>query len=72
MEVIVSIPDALEFRRDQYGYTKAKMADELGLCRSHYTEIIQGKRKLPYSAARKAFAIGVPAVVLLAVDTQKP
>lgn len=60
-----TIRAALEFRREQYGWTRMAMAKALGLGRGHYSEIMQGKRGLPYRAACKAFEIGVPADVLL-------
>lgn len=41
------------------------MARRLGLQRSHYNEIVNGKRTLPYRAACKAYELGVPASVLL-------
>lgn len=61
-----SIPDALEFRREQYGWTPWKMAQELGLHkRRHYGEVICGTRQLTIKAMRAAHAMGVPADVLL-------
>lgn len=64
----VSIVDALEFRRDQYGLTKEEFAAILGLQKSHYSEIVMGKRGLPINATKRAFAIGVPAEILLQPD----
>lgn len=64
-----SIPDALESRRSQHGWTQAKMAKTLGLRPGHYSEIIHGKRGLPIQATRLAYSIGVPAAVLLALPT---
>ena len=64
----VSLADALEFRRDQYGLTKGEFAAILGLQKSHYSEIVLGKRRLPITATKRAFAIGVPAEVLLQPD----
>lgn len=61
-----SVPVALEARRGLYGWTQAKMAAALGLRSSHYSEIIHGARGLPLNATRLAYAIGVPAAVLLA------
>ena len=63
--VDVSVADALEFRRDQYGLTQAEFAAILGLGKGHYSEVVRGKRRLPLNATRRAFAIGVPADVLL-------
>ena len=63
--VDVSVADALEFRRDQYGLTKTEFAAILGLGKGHYSEILSGKRQLPLNATKRAFAIGVPADVLL-------
>lgn len=60
-----TIRSALEFRRGEYGWTQTKMAAALGLSRSHYSEVIRGKRGLPYRAACKAFEIGIPGDVLL-------
>lgn len=62
-----SIPSALEFRREAYGWTQTRMAKALGLQRSHYSEIISGKRRLSFRAACRAYKIGVPAAVLLAL-----
>lgn len=64
----VRITDALEFRRDQYGLTQREFAAILGLQNSHYSEIISGKRRLTLGATKRAFAIGVPAEVLLQPD----
>jgi hypothetical protein len=47
------------------------MAKALGLGRGHYSEIMKGKRGLPYRAACKAFELGVPAEVLLQTRTTK-
>lgn len=62
----VSLADALEFRRDQYGLTAAQFAGVIGMSPTHYSEVISGKRDIPIKAAKRAFAIGVPADVLLA------
>lgn len=64
----VRIADALEFRRDQYGLTQREFAAILGLQNSHYSEIINGKRRLTIGATKRAFAIGVPAEVPLQPD----
>jgi antitoxin component HigA of HigAB toxin-antitoxin module len=61
----VSITDALDFRRDQYGLTRAEFAAILGMTASHFSEVMAGKRNLPLNARIRAFAIGVPAEVLL-------
>lgn len=63
--VDVCIADALEFRRDQYGLSKSEFAAILGLQTSHYSEILNKKRLMPILAVKRAFAIGVPAEVLL-------
>ena len=61
----VSVPESLEFRRDQYGLTRSEFAALLGLGLSHYGEILSGKRGIGKTAMRRAYAIGVPADVLL-------
>lgn len=61
----VSLIDALNFRRDQYGLKNAEFAAILGMNATHYSEFINGKRNLPLNARIRAFSIGVPAEVLL-------
>jgi antitoxin component HigA of HigAB toxin-antitoxin module len=70
--VDVSVADALEFRRDQYGLTQSEFAAVLGMQKSHYSEVLSGKRRLPLEATKRAFAIGVPAEVLLQTDGLAP
>lgn len=65
------LPDALEFRREQYGWSAKKMAAMLDMSNTHYSEFIHGKRALPINAIRKAYAIGIPASVLLADDIEQ-
>lgn len=65
----VSAIDAVEFRRDQYALPRTEFAALLGMSLSHYGEFVNGKRKLPKRAMVRAFAIGVPAEVLLQPDT---
>lgn len=60
-----SITAALEFRRDQYGWTATKLAKAIGMSRHHFSEVMAGKRRLPLNARIKAHKIGVPAKVLL-------
>lgn len=61
----VSIGDSLEFRRNQYGLKAKEFAAILGMTPSHYSEVINKGRNLPLNARIRAFAIGVPAEVLL-------
>lgn len=67
----VSVAGALEYRRDQYGLSRQEFAAIIGLTASHYSEIINGKRRLPLSATIRAYAIGVPAPVLLQPDAKE-
>ena len=60
-----SIASALEFRRENFEWTAIKMAQKLGMQKSHYSEVIHGKRRLSINATKKAYALGVPASVLL-------
>jgi len=63
-----TIPDALRFRADQMGWNQSQMAAKLGMGRSHYSEVLSGKRPLPLPAIRKAYELGVPARVLIGCD----
>ena len=56
-----SIIDAVEFRRETYGLTQKNWAFVLGMCPSHYSEFINGKRRLPVAAMARCFEHGVPA-----------
>lgn len=60
-----TVVDALRFRAEQMNYTDQRMAKELGMQPSHYSEVLKGKRGLSIKATKKAFALGVPAEVLL-------
>jgi transcriptional regulator with XRE-family HTH domain len=60
-----TIAEALEDTRKDLSWSKGDMATALGLQGSHYSEVLTGKRALPYRSACVAFAIGVPARVLL-------
>jgi predicted transcriptional regulator len=62
---VVDNVNALEFRRDQYGFTQAQFAEILQMRPSHYSEFINGKRELPKNAIRRAIAIGVPPISAL-------
>ena len=60
-----SVVDALEFRRSQYDLTQRDFAELLGLTPGNYGEILAGRRRLPINATKRAYAIGVPADLLL-------
>lgn len=59
---------AIDFRREQYGWNDSKMAAMLDMSQSHYSEFKAGKHRLPVNSIRKAYAIGIPASVLLQDD----
>lgn len=61
----VSMVDALDFRREQYGLSWAEFGMLLGLSAQHMSEVKNGKRRLPIGALKRAYAIGVPADALL-------
>lgn len=65
-----TIPSALRFRQEQCGWNQTEMARRLKLPNGHYSEILSGKRMLPYKAACRAHALGVPAKVLLALKNR--
>lgn len=66
----VSIADALEFRRLQYGLKASEFAAILGMTSQKYSEVINGKRNMPLNARIRAFAVGVPAEVLLQTGSE--
>ncbi len=65
MKLLPSVSEAIEFRQREFGWTQTRMASALGLTRGHYSEIMHGKRALPYHCACRAYALGVPAEILL-------
>ena len=66
----VSVADALEFRREAYCLTRAEFCELLGMRQNHYSEVVNGRISLPIKATRRAFALGVPAVVLLQINEE--
>lgn len=68
----LSVSEAIEFRQREFGWTAARMAETLGLTDSHYSELMHGKRGLPYHAACRAYDLGVPASILLDLRAIKP
>lgn len=68
----VSIQAAIKFRQDQNNWTDSQMAAMLDLEKSHFSEFKHGKRGLPVNSIRKAYAIGIPASVLLADQLSRP
>lgn len=67
-----SVSEAIEFRQREFGWTQERMAKALGITGAHYSEIMHGKRRLPYEAACRAFALGVPHTVLLNLKSIQP
>jgi antitoxin component HigA of HigAB toxin-antitoxin module len=65
--ISITVAEALEFRREQYGLTRTEFAAVLGLARSHYNEVVNGKRQLSIKAVKRAFAVGVSVDVLLQI-----
>ena len=59
----VSMVDALNFRREQYGLSWAEFGMLLGLSAQHMSEVKNGKRRLPIGALKRAYAIGRTASV---------
>lgn len=57
--------EAIRFRIEQYGWKDCEFAKEIGMSRSHFSEVMNGKRKMPLYAVRKTVALGVPAAVML-------
>lgn len=62
--------DALEFRREAYDLTAYEFAQVLGMTPSHYSEVVNERRRLPIKAVARAVAIGVLPEPLLAGRTK--
>lgn len=56
---------AMEKRRTELGLPKETFGALLDLGRNGYSEFLGGRRPLPLKAARRAFALGVPAEAIL-------
>lgn len=52
-------------KQDELGWKASRMAAELGLAKSHYSELVNGKRRLSLRVARKAYKLGVAPINLL-------
>ena len=61
----VSLIEAMEFRREQYGLNQSEFALVLACQKSHYSEFLKGKRNLTLRSRKRAAAIGVPLKSLL-------
>jgi len=56
---------ALEEKRRELGLKQYELADLLGVSKHYYSDVKAGRRTLHLAAARRAFALGVDAGVLL-------
>lgn len=72
MKRLPSVSEAIEFRQRELGWTQTRMAEALSLTTGHYSEIMHGKRGVPYRCACLAYALGVPAEILLNVQSITP
>lgn len=66
-----TIRAAVEFRREEMGWSKLEMARQLGWYVSHYCEFTKGRRGLPHKIMCMAHDLGVPANVLLQTPNSK-
>lgn len=60
-----TLADALERKRREFGFTPGEFGVILGVGGKHYSELIRGTRSLSYKSARRAYALGVPAALIL-------
>ena len=58
--------EALEEKRAELGLKKCELAAIIGVSKHYYSDLIAGRRMLHLAAARRAYALGVDAGVLLA------
>jgi transcriptional regulator with XRE-family HTH domain len=66
----ISVGDALEIRRKECGLNRRNFSLLLGMRESHYSEVVNGKKRLSLNATKRAYAIGVPAAILLQQSEQ--
>lgn len=64
-DVTQTIGEALEAKRKELGFNNREFAVVLGISDRHYPEIVRGDRALTMALARRAFALGVSAKVIL-------
>ena len=60
-----TVGEVFEQKRKELDLTMREFAVVVGLSPYHYNELIAGKRPLTLRSAKRAYAIGVPADVLL-------
>lgn len=60
-----TLADALEEKRMEFGLMKHEFAAVIGVSRYFYSDVMAGRRHLYIDAARRAFALGVDAGVLM-------
>lgn len=59
------LPAALDDCRQRHALSMAEFTALLGMQRTHMSDVMNGKRHLPIGATRRAYALGIPADVLL-------
>ena len=64
------VSELLELQR-HYQWNQSQMAEQLGMSSGHYSEVLSGKRRLPYRGICNAYNLGAEADVLLSLDNLK-
>lgn len=61
---------SLEHVRRTLGVTASAFAEKLGIDQTNYSAVLYGRRSLPFKARCRAFKLGVPAELLLALEEE--
>lgn len=60
-----TIPEAMKFRREQMGETQCEISLRAGMHYNHWERLESGKNEPSLPDARKLYAVGIPASVIL-------
>lgn len=60
-----TIGEALERKRNELGLTIAEFSVVVGIPNGHYAAVVKGEKPLSLNSARRAYALGIEAKVIL-------
>jgi antitoxin component HigA of HigAB toxin-antitoxin module len=65
-----TIPEAMRFRREQMGETQKEISNRAGMSLAIWRGLESGDYRLSLKDARKLFAVGIPASVILGQNAE--
>ena len=60
-----SLEDAIKFRMEQYGHNQSQACKIMGISKTHFSELLKGKRKISRGQLEPLYKYGIPMRVLM-------